>query len=135
MAARKRYTRAKILEAMAGSGGIISTVAKRLDCDWCTAKKFIHRWETTKNALEDEQEKVLDLCESTLVRSISQGDTHSAKWLLSKKGKQRGYGDEYNVTGGIKVIIEAQKELDDFVAHRMQAEMDAETDGSIPDTK
>lgn len=42
----------------------------------------------------DETELVKDLAESTLITSIKQGDTISAKWYLSKKAKDRGYGDE-----------------------------------------
>lgn len=90
----KRYTQRQILQAIKGSGAIITTIASRLECAWSTAQAYVLKWETTRRAMTDETELVKDLAESTLITSIKQGDTTSAKWYLSKKAKDRGYGDE-----------------------------------------
>ena len=90
----RRYTQEQILQAIKGSGAIITTIASRLDCAWSTAQSYVLKWETTRRAMGDETELVKDLAESTLITSIKQGDTTSAKWYLSKKAKDRGYGDE-----------------------------------------
>lgn len=97
------YTVAKFLEAIRGKGqkddpdylpacgGIVTTVAKRAGCDWHTAKKWIDEHETLRLAFQDERERVLDLCETRLIDSINQGDIDSAKWMLSRLGRNRGY--------------------------------------------
>ena len=90
----RRYTQEQVLQAIKGSGAIITTIASRLDCAWSTAQAYVLKWETTRRAMGDETELVKDLAESTLITSIKQGDTTSAKWYLSKKAKDRGYGDE-----------------------------------------
>lgn len=90
----KRYTQQQILQAIKGSGAIITTIASRLECAWSTAQAYVLKWEATRQAMTDETELVKDLAESTLITSIKQGDTTSAKWYLSKKAKDRGYGDE-----------------------------------------
>jgi len=92
MGAPKQYKSAEVMEAIDGSGGIMSTVASRLKCDWHTAKKYTEKWEMTKIALANEKELVLDLCEGVLLRSIRGGDTSDAKWYLSTKGRSRGFG-------------------------------------------
>jgi len=101
----KNYTIKTIIKAIQGSGAIYSTIAKRLRCDWSTAKRYIHRYEETLQAFEDEEQTVLDLCEDTIIESINAGDTQDAKWFLSKKGKARGYGDKQEVehSGEIKL--------------------------------
>lgn len=83
----------------------MSTIAKRLACDWYTARTYVNKWEITKRALEDEKNTILDLCESRLYASINQGNTQDAKWLLTKKGKDRGYGDQVDVTGNLSYTV------------------------------
>lgn len=99
MGAPKKYKKENILEAIKGSGAIINTIAKRLGCEWITAKKYIEMWPETKQAYSDEEETVLDMCESTLYSSVKSGDTQSAKWILATKGKRRGFTERVEQTG------------------------------------
>ena len=113
MGAPKKYTQKNILEAIKGSGAIVSTIAKRLDCEWITAKRYINKWEETKQAFLDEEETVLDMCESTLYTSVKGGDTQSAKWILATKGKRRGFTERHEITGAdgdaLEVSVKWQK--------------------------
>lgn len=95
----KRYSKATIVEAIRGTGGVVSSIASRLDCSWNCAKKYIEKWPETVQAYEDEKEAILDLCESVLYAAIKNGDTQSAKWLLATKGKERGFVERREVTG------------------------------------
>ena len=94
----------QVLSAIEGSGGIMSNVARKLDCAWDTAKAYCLKWDETKQALVNEQETILDIAENTLVDKIKEGDEQSAKWYLSKKGKHRGYGDSVAIEGGIQIV-------------------------------
>ena len=98
MSSSKGYTEKKVLAAIKGSGGIVTTIANRLGSDWHTAKKLTQKWETTKQAIIDERETILDMSESTVLKSIKEGNTQDAKWLLSSLAKDRGYGAD-----GVKV--------------------------------
>lgn len=88
-----------ILTAINGSGAVMSTIAKRLGVSWNTAQKWCQKWDATKQALSDEENKILDLAESKLYESIQSGNTQDAKWLLSTKGKRRGFSERHEVTG------------------------------------
>lgn len=92
-----KYSKESLLEAINGSGGIVSTIADRLGCQWCTARKYINQWEETKQAFDDETERVLDKAESVLHESINEGNTHDAKWYLSTKGKKRGFSEKHEL--------------------------------------
>lgn len=103
---RDTYTKDQVLKAIEGSGGIVSAVASRLGCAWKTADNLVKRWAEVREAFMAEREKVLDIAETTLIKSIQNGDTQDAKWMLSKRGKARGYGDALDVTsGGGKIVV------------------------------
>lgn len=86
-----KYTQSQFLEAIKGSGGIVSTIAKRVGCEWDTAKKWITEKPKLKQAFDNERESILDMAEGVLLKSIQGGDSQDAKWVLSRLGKSRGY--------------------------------------------
>lgn len=88
-----------VLEAIHGSAGIVSTIAKRLGVEWHTANERIQKYPEALKAFENEREGILDMAEATILTAIKQGDTGSAKWLLSTIGRKRGYGDKVELSG------------------------------------
>ena len=112
------YTAQVFLAAIPGTGGIISAVARKVGCDWNTARKYIDTYPTVRAAYDAECEAMLDLAESTVLRNIKDGDTADAKWYLTKKGKRRGYGDAVELTGAeggpvtFRVIYERKRGTD-----------------------
>ncbi len=97
---------ADVLKAIKGSGAVMSTIAKRLDCAWYTARKYVNEWEATRQAYEDEEQMILDLAESKIYESINNGNTQDAKWLLATKGKKRGFSERHEITGADGIPIE-----------------------------
>ena len=83
----KGYKKEQVLEAVKGSAAIMSTIARRLNCDWHTANKYVNKWAETRAAHDSEDQKILDFAEGTLYESIKGGNTQDAKWLLSKRRK------------------------------------------------
>ena len=86
-----RYKAQDFIDAIPGTGGIISTIAKRVGCSWHTAKKYIREYPTIAKVYGDECEAITDLAELTIIKAIKDGDTHTAKWYLTMKGRERGY--------------------------------------------
>jgi len=102
-----------VLAAIENCGGIMLTVAANLGCAWATARVYVNKWASTKEAFEVEGEKNLDRAESVVMRNIDLAlrlqretqepvDSGDAKWLLSRKGKSRGYADKQEVELGGK---------------------------------
>lgn len=106
----KGYTKARVLKAIKGSAGIRSTIAVRLGCCWNTADKLSKKWPETVQAMQDEREMILDMSETTILKSVKEGDTGSAKWLLSTLGKDRGYVERQELTGkdgaGVDITVQ-----------------------------
>lgn len=93
-----------VLDAIKDSGGIISTIARRLCCNWNTARTYCDKWESTKAALQEEKETTLDTAESKILDAIKDGDINIIKWYLSTKGKERGYSTD------LKTALQLNKE-------------------------
>ena len=99
-----KYSAQDFIDAIPGTGGIISAIARKVGCDWKTADTWVRDFPTVKRAYDAECEAMLDLAESAVLRNIKlaaqgEGDTADAKWYLTKKGKRRNYGDAVEVTG------------------------------------
>jgi hypothetical protein len=95
---KRRYKAQDFIDAIPGSGGIIATIAKRVECDWTTAKIWITEKPTVAQAYADECEAVSDMAESVLLKRIQEGDDATAKWWLSRirRGK---FSERTEVTG------------------------------------
>jgi hypothetical protein len=91
MANQSQFTAKQFIDVIPGTGGIISTIAKRIGCDWHTAKKYIDNFPTIHRAYQDERELVLDVAESNLITLVKDSDFSAIKYYLSTQGKHRGY--------------------------------------------
>lgn len=92
----KTFRKSDIKKALEGSGGIISVVAKRLRCDWHTARKYIDSFDL-KQIEVNEKESLLDLAESNLIKNIQEQDNTAIIFYLKTQGKARGYVEKQEV--------------------------------------
>lgn len=98
----KNYKKNDIKKAIKGSGGLISKIARKLDCEWHTANRWIDKLDLQRE-LENERESILDLAEDKLVTNIREGDNCSILFYLKCKGKQRGYVERNEIQHSGKV--------------------------------
>lgn len=99
----KNYENTTIKKAIEDSGGIISTIAERLGCEWHTAKKYINSSDELKSAYEAESESVIDLAESKLIENIQANDNTAILFYLKTKGKKRGYVERSEIEHSGKI--------------------------------
>ena len=88
---RPQFTAAQFIDAIPGTGGIITAIAKRVGCSWNTAHRYIDRHPSVRAAYDAECESVLDLAEAKTIEAIRDGDGTMIRYYLSTKGKDRGY--------------------------------------------
>jgi hypothetical protein len=115
-----RYTAQQFIDAIPGSGGIISVIARKVGCDWRTADKYCRNYATVKTAWEAEKASTLDLAEAIILDNLRLAkqaqqtkvdpvtgktipgeivETGDARWVLATIGKERGYTERHEVTG------------------------------------
>jgi hypothetical protein len=77
-----------------------------LGCTIPTAKKYIDRYVDTVEAFECERIKMVDLAEDVVLRKLKRGDVQTARWFLARKARDRGYGDEFGISGGLDINMD-----------------------------
>jgi len=99
MALPKKLTKKKIMAAMENTGGVLLTISKRLDVSYPWLYEYVHRPanQDIMDALAREKEKIIDLAETKLFKQINQEKDWAIKFLLSTKGKDRGYVERQEV--------------------------------------
>ena len=125
---RRKYCVDDFIKAIPGSGGIISTIAGRVGCDWGTVRKWIDKYPTVKAAYDSECETIGDLAESVIMRNIQLAqkaqtnadgpvDSADAKWYLSRvrRGKFATKTETDLTSGGESITFIVKKRDDDNV--------------------
>lgn len=97
--ASTRVSKRKLAAAIPGSGGIITQIASRTGYEWHTVKAHIEADDELRQLLEDEEARVDDMAEATVITSIKDGNTQDAKWWLARRRRER-FGDNVDVTSG-----------------------------------
>ena len=97
--ATPKFTVAEFIEAIKGTGGIKSVVAKKLGCDWTTVHNYAKRHPSIQAALDAEDESITDLAEAKALALINSEYWPAIKYRLETKGKGRGYTTRQEITG------------------------------------
>lgn len=94
-----RYTTAQLADALRKNRGMVYVAAAALGCDADTIKKRMAKSPALRAVKEEEEGKLLDIGESKLAEGVEAGDVGLIKFLLSTKGKSRGYVERKEVSG------------------------------------
>jgi len=97
-----------VLEAISGTHGIMSDIAKKLDSTWDTARKYVNKWSETAQAFQNERERITDLAENVIITGIKSGDKEDSKFWLKTIGKSRGF------------VEKQQQELSGDIVYKVQ---------------
>ena len=84
-----------VLKAIEGSGGMVTTIAKRFGVAWSTARAFIDLYPSLQRALLDEEEVILDVGENNVKKMVADGDWGATTFLLKTKGRKRGWYEKH----------------------------------------
>jgi len=113
---RTRISRRRILNAIPGSGGVISVIARRAGYSWGATRNFIRNDPELAALLQAEEEAVNDFAESVLIERLRAGDEAVARWWLAHR-RRSVYGDnlDLNASGAIviRVVREDYREVSD----------------------
>ena len=77
-----RYTCQQFIDAIPGTGGIVSELAARVGCTWHTAKRYITEYVTVEEAWEAERNRIGDIAKSNIIEAIKAGDLATSKWYV-----------------------------------------------------
>ena len=101
----------KLIKAIDGSGGFITTIAQRLKVARQTVYTALEKYPTAKQAIADEKDKLKDMAEGAMMQKIKAGDNTMIIFYLKTQAKDRGYierqqiDNTHTVTNPITVYI------------------------------
>jgi hypothetical protein len=99
MAGKPKYGRKALREAIKGSRGIKTEVARALGCSRQTVDTYLKRYPDLEAQLVSERETLVDLAESKLAVLIEHLDVRAIMFALETLGKKRGYTKRVEATG------------------------------------
>lgn len=91
--ARRRFSNARMIEAIRKAEGNLSAAARALGCERGTVHDYVNAFDDVRAAYEDANETVLDVVEGKLVEQAKLGIPEQVRFYLRTKGRARGYGD------------------------------------------
>jgi hypothetical protein len=104
-----RYKKADFEKVIPGSGGIISTIADRVGCNWHTAKSHIEKSPDLREAVEAERKKKNDIAVSIYQQNIiALHHVQQYSIRLAQKAKDKG-----DIPGYIKYLEKSIVPLED----------------------
>lgn len=99
MAGVERYTAEQFIDAIPGTGGIMSALADKVGCNWETAKKYVHNYATVQRAWQAERARITDRAKHNIVVSIEKGDLAMSKWWLQVMDPEFMPTERHQLTG------------------------------------
>lgn len=129
--AKRKPAKRTVKSCIRGTGGIITAIVEKVNKNhkakkmagttWGTIDKMIKEDEDLSKAYKDEQESILDLAESKLVKDIQDGDQKAYTFMLERKAKDRGYGNQQKIEHSGK--IEKEDPYKDFTDDELEVEL------------
>ncbi len=76
----------EVIKAIKGSGGVKTTIAKRLNVTRQTVDNYLSRWATVRDAYIEEKAGMDDMALSVVMQDIVQNkNVNTAKWWIERK--------------------------------------------------
>lgn len=109
--AKKRYKQEQIIEALKQSHGLKTGACEILGCNFDTLQRYIAEIPEAQEVVNHWRKRRVDRAEYKLDEAIERGEAWAVAMVLKghKDGRERGYGDNLDVTSGgepLKIIIE-----------------------------
>ena len=103
-----KRTESQVIKAIEGSRGIKSHIARRLQISRNTLTKYLEVYPKAREAYHQEESCMLDSAENILYKlAIDQEQERSLHYLLSTRGKKRGYvtREEHTIEAPTPILL------------------------------
>ena len=98
-----KFTTKQFIDAIPGTGGIVSQIAAIVQCDWHTAKKYIDEHPSVRAVYDSERNKITDKARHNIIKAIREGDMMMSKWWLQVMDADFKPGIDVNNTGELVI--------------------------------
>jgi hypothetical protein len=103
-----RYTEKQIEDALKQTKGMVYLASRQLGCSYHTIQARIAKSVKLQQIVKNESGLVVDTAELKLYQAILDGDMGAIKYMLSTRGKDRGYVEKQQVEQQGELILKVQ---------------------------
>ena len=89
----------QIAQALKATGGFITMAATKLNVTHSAVSQRVSKSKKLQKVITRIQAENLDLSESGLIKHLKDENLNAIKYYLSNKGRERGYGQNIELTG------------------------------------
>jgi len=82
----------QVKKALQQEAGLKTFAAQRLNCSLRTLDQYIKDNPELQDAIEDINQKILDMAEMQILKLVQKGDPAILRWFAERKMRKRGYG-------------------------------------------
>lgn len=109
-----RLSKDKVVKALNETKGGVYLAAKMLGCSHTAVYKYVNNYPEVKLIKDFYDGEMVDIGELELRNAVKNGDPWAVKYLLSTKGKTRGYVERQELTGadGDGITVKVIKGID-----------------------
>src|SRR3972149_6128003 len=102
-----QYAVDHVIQAIHETKGLVSLAAQRLGCGRRTMYRYIRKFPTVAQALQEEREAMTDLAELALYNKIQQGEGWAVCFYLKTQGRHRGYIERHELA--VDMVMRARE--------------------------
>lgn len=92
-----KWTKEEVLESVKDTFGILSLIQGKLGIDRSTLWNYRQRWPEIDAAIKNERGRFVGMAEEQLRKKVKGGSLEAIKFVLSRLGKDEGWGEEQTV--------------------------------------
>lgn len=96
----KKYKAHDIVEALNASKGMVYVAARQLNCSANTIYSYAKQYPEVQEAIDQQRGLMVDTAELALWKALQAGEAWAVSLTLKTLGKQRGYVERQELTGG-----------------------------------
>lgn len=113
--AKKKVRKQDFLDAIKATGGKVTGVCEMLDITRPTFYRYLEEDAELSEAVEFARVRLFDRAEYKLAEAVERGESWAVTLALKghKAGRERGYGDNVDVTSNGETIIVTIKGVDE----------------------
>lgn len=95
------HTAEEVIEAIKKNNGFLAPAARDLGIARSTIFRYVSRYPTIKQAVDDLRDENIDFAEHQLMKAIKNGSIPAIMFFLKTVGRNRGYVERQEVEGNL----------------------------------
>lgn len=92
-------------DAIRRARGLLSYAADTLGVSRQALYLYVEQHPELYEVIEEARERTLDVAENNILTKLDAGDMNASQFILSRLGRNRGYGEKVEQSGSVEIVF------------------------------